>query len=85
MRRITINSYIIADPRICHGKPTFKGTRIMVWQALEMLAAGETISDIREAFPSLTARHVEAALEYASSLTKESYVVLSTQPVLSPR
>ena len=33
--------YIVADPRICHGKPTFRGTRIMVWQVVEMLAEGE--------------------------------------------
>jgi len=82
-RRILINSYIVADPQICHGKPTFRGTRVMVWQALEMLAAGDDVEDIRNAFPSLTRKHVQAALDYASSLTKESYVILNTQPALS--
>jgi uncharacterized protein (DUF433 family) len=33
-----LGKYIVADPGICHGKPTFRGTRIMVWQVLEMLA-----------------------------------------------
>lgn len=33
-----IGQHIVADPRICHGKPTFRGTRIMVWQVMEMLA-----------------------------------------------
>lgn len=33
-----LGKYIVADPRICHGKPTFRGTRIMVWQVLEMVA-----------------------------------------------
>jgi uncharacterized protein (DUF433 family) len=28
----------VADPDICHGKPTFKGTRIMVFQVLEDVA-----------------------------------------------
>ncbi len=32
--------YIVADPRICHGTPTFLGTRIMVWQVLEQVARG---------------------------------------------
>jgi uncharacterized protein (DUF433 family) len=36
--RIDIGRYIVADPEICHGKLTFKGTRIMVWQVLEMVA-----------------------------------------------
>jgi uncharacterized protein (DUF433 family) len=35
-----LGRYIIADPNICHGKPTFRGTRIMVWQVLEMVAEG---------------------------------------------
>lgn len=35
-----LGRYIVADPAICHGKPTFRGTRIMVWQVLEMVAAG---------------------------------------------
>ncbi|MCB4756839.1 MAG: DUF433 domain-containing protein [Elusimicrobia bacterium] len=80
MNKITINGYIIADPHICHGKPTFKGTRIMVWQVLEMLAAGQNPRSIRKAFPSLSLRHVQAALRYASSLTKENYVIINTQP-----
>jgi len=35
-----LGRWIIADPAICHGKPTFRGTRIMVWQVLEMVAMG---------------------------------------------
>ncbi len=32
--------YIVADPGICHGKPTFRGTRIMVENVLELVADG---------------------------------------------
>jgi uncharacterized protein (DUF433 family) len=35
-----LGRYVVADPKICHGKPTYRGTRIMVWQVLEMLADG---------------------------------------------
>jgi uncharacterized protein (DUF433 family) len=35
-----LGRHIVADPAICHGKPTFRGTRIMVWQALEMVSEG---------------------------------------------
>jgi len=35
-----IGQYIVVDPDICHGQPTFKGTRIMVESALEMLVKG---------------------------------------------
>ncbi len=68
--RIQINKYIVADTEICHGKPTFKGTRVMVWQVLEMLQGGITIDDILEAFPSINRNHIKAALQYAASLMR---------------
>jgi uncharacterized protein (DUF433 family) len=40
--RIELGKYIVADPEICHGKPTFKGTRIMVWQVLDDVAEGRS-------------------------------------------
>ena len=61
-----ISHLISIDPAICHGKPCFKGTRIMVYLVLEMLEAGATVSDIRDAYPSLTPDHVKAALEFAA-------------------
>jgi uncharacterized protein (DUF433 family) len=44
----TLGRYIVYDPEICHGKPTFRGTRIMVWQVLEMVAEGKTWDTIIE-------------------------------------
>ena len=35
-----IGRHIVADPRICHGQPTFSGTRILVADVLEQVAAG---------------------------------------------
>lgn len=32
--------YIVTDPEICHGKPTFRGTRILVADVLEQVAEG---------------------------------------------
>ncbi len=40
MKPIEINNYITVDPEVCHGKPVFKGTRIMVYQILELLEGG---------------------------------------------
>jgi len=39
-KRKELGQYIVADPEICHGQLTFKGTRIMVKSVLEMLAKG---------------------------------------------
>src|SRR5436309_16060206 len=32
--------YIVSDPKICHGQPTFRGTRILVAEVLEQVASG---------------------------------------------
>ncbi len=66
--RIEINKYIVADSEICHGKPTFKGTRIMVSIVLEMLQEGASSKEILEAYPSLTENHIRAALEFAAQI-----------------
>lgn len=68
---------ITVDPNIAHGKPCFKGTRIMVHLVLEMLAAGETPEKITtEAYPQLTLQHIEAALQFAAEAmeNKEQYI-----------
>lgn len=41
-QRTELGQYIVADPEICHGQPTFKGTRIMVWQVLDDVAQGRS-------------------------------------------
>jgi uncharacterized protein (DUF433 family) len=55
-RRTELGNYVVADPRICHGKPTYKGTRIMVWQILEALAAGESVNQIVRAWGGRVSR-----------------------------
>ena len=61
-----IDMYISVNPEICHGKPCFKGTRIMVYLVLEMLEAGAPMEEIQEAWPEVTPEHVKAALHYAA-------------------
>jgi uncharacterized protein (DUF433 family) len=43
-----IGRFIVADPSICHGKPTFRGTRILVADILEQVAAGTDWDSIVE-------------------------------------
>src|SRR3989344_1937682 len=66
VRVMNINDYISIDRDICHGKPCFKGTRIMVYLVLDMLEYGATFKDIKDAYPSLTKEHVQASLEFAA-------------------
>ena len=78
MAKVTLNDHIIADSEICHGKPTFKGTRVMVWQVLSMLASGDDPKEILKAFPGIKMEHLQSALDYAASLTRNNYIVINT-------
>jgi uncharacterized protein (DUF433 family) len=40
MKKRTLGRYIVADPAICHGRPTFRGTRIFVSDVLDDIGRG---------------------------------------------
>lgn len=60
--------WIVIDPNICSGKPTLRGTRIMVKNILGMFAGGYTLERVLEAYPELTREMVEAALSYTTQV-----------------
>lgn len=69
---------ISSDPTICHGKVCIKGTRIMVSVILDNLAEGSTFNEILQDYPSLTSEDITAALQYASYLTTERIIAISS-------
>lgn len=70
-----MNEWISVDSKICGGKPTIRGTRIMVRNILGMVAGGYTVNRIIEAYPELGREMVEAALEYAAEVIDEEQVL----------
>jgi len=70
-----IENYITVNPKVCHGQPCFKGTRIMVYLVLEMLESGETPEKIIKSYPKLTKEHVQAALHFAAEMIKQQEYV----------
>lgn len=63
MARIEIGKYLAADSRVCAGRLIFKGTRILVSDALELTKAGYTPHAIaRQYRGSLTAEGIKEAL-----------------------
>jgi uncharacterized protein (DUF433 family) len=67
MSKKLVGRYIVTDPNICHGKPTFRGTRIFVSDVLEQVASGmawETI--IEEWHNSITEEAITEAVRLAS-------------------
>ena len=57
-----MDPWIVADPEHLGGSPRVRGTRISVALILESLAAGLSVSDIVDAYPSLTEESVRAVL-----------------------
>jgi len=49
--------WIMINPNICHGKPVFRGTRILVAEVLEMIAYGMSIEEILEEYPPAKERN----------------------------
>lgn len=69
------------DSEICHGKPCFKGTRIMVSTVLEFLEDGASFAEIKSGYPSLTRAHVRAALGFArEDVAKGRFVAFAAAP-----
>ncbi|MBD2384625.1 DUF433 domain-containing protein [Cylindrospermum sp. FACHB-282] len=77
LERITFN------PQIFGGKPIIRGRRLAVEHILGMLAAGDTIETLLEAYSWLEREDVKACLIYARRLVSHERV----EPLLidSPR
>jgi uncharacterized protein (DUF433 family) len=64
---------ISVDPKVCHGQPCIKGTRIMVYLILELLESGLSSDQIiREYYPQLAKQDIEACLHYAATLIRDT-------------
>lgn len=71
MKPLAVGQFLIVDPRICHGKLTFKGTRVPVEAVLSFLVQGETIEQILQSWPELKRAAVEEAIRLAAAAWPE--------------
>ena len=64
--------FICADPKICHGQLTFRGTRILVSDVLELVAAGTTWDEIvKECRGSISHAAIAEAIRLAGRAIKK--------------
>jgi uncharacterized protein (DUF433 family) len=70
-----MKSSITIDPNICNGKPIIAGTRISVQTVMEFLAAGDSIEEILEEYPSLSREDIYACLQFATKLMANHYEI----------
>lgn len=62
---------ISVAPNIRHGQACVRGARIPVHQVVRMLANGDTVEGLLDAFPSLTREDIQACLAYAADIAEE--------------
>ena len=81
MSQKLMGRYIVTDPKICHGKPTFRGTRIMVSQVLEQVSNGMAWEAIIEEWRgSITKEAIAEAVRLAS----QAFIEHADEYVLEP-
>lgn len=66
METKTSGRYIVADPDICYGEPTFRGTRIMVADVLQQVESDMALEAIiEEWYKALTTNAIAEAVRIA--------------------
>ncbi len=64
-----LSDRISFDPAICHGKPVVIGTRVLVANVVNAVAAGQSFPDIIQDYPSIKESDIRSCLEFAGNLT----------------
>ena len=64
----SLDCIVQIDPEILGGTPVFRGTRVPVKNLLDYLAAGDTLDQFLDDFPTVERQQAVAALELARDL-----------------
>lgn len=66
---------IIVNPKVCHGKPVVRGTRVMVSDILDLLEAGKSFDEItRDYFPTIAREDIAASIRFANELVQNEEI-----------
>ncbi len=77
-----MNQKIVSDPKILHGKPRVRGTRIAVSMVLELVETGISFSEIRaKYYPQLTDEDITACIAYARQLIEDEEIYFAHEEV----
>ena len=75
-----VKERIWIDPARCGGKPCIRGHRIWVSLILDLLAAGEPISEILQNYPGLVNEDIHACIAYGAAMSRERFVPVELEP-----
>ena len=72
--RKSLGKFIVMDSRICHGQPTFRGSRVLVADVLEQVGAGMPWETIEKEWRGAVS---QAAIAAAVALARKALVELA--------
>jgi uncharacterized protein (DUF433 family) len=79
--RKELGKYVVVDPEICHGKPTFNGTRILVGVVLSQVASGMDWDAISEQWYNRVSKD---AIAEAVRLAGRALLTYANEPEFQP-
>ena len=73
-----LGKYVVSAPGVCGGRPTFKYTRLEVSTVLALIASGETIEQVVQAYAlsRLTPEAAREAIRLADQALVQSAEIL---------
>lgn len=69
-----MNKRIVIDPKICHGKPIIRGTRMPVAFVVGSLAGGMSFEDVEREY-DLAREDILAALQFAGEIVEQRGII----------
>ena len=72
LKRITF------DPKMIGGKPCIRGMRVTVGNIVGLIASGQSIENVLEAYPYLERDDIYEALSYAAWRAEEIEILLTS-------
>jgi uncharacterized protein (DUF433 family) len=69
--------YVTVDPDVCHGRACVRGTRVFASVVLDNLAAGLSVEELLQSYPTLSREAVQGVIAYAAELARERVVANS--------
>ena len=69
---LDVSSVLHSDPEIFGGTPVFVGTRVPLQNLIDCLAAGDSLDEFLEQFPSVSRDQAQSALELAREALETS-------------
>jgi len=76
MQKVGWVERIVVDPKVHHGAPCVRGTRVPVAVVLGSLAEGLTPEAILQEYPALTYEDIQACLAYAAEVIQSGELLV---------